>query len=88
MGILCWVVVGTGAGAVAKLVLRHPEREALIVPLIVGSAGAVVGGCVATWAGVLTVTDVTATAIVASLGGAAAALIAYRLLAPRRSPIW
>jgi uncharacterized membrane protein YeaQ/YmgE (transglycosylase-associated protein family) len=88
VGILSWVVVGVGAGATAKLTLRHPEAEALIVPLVVGSAGAVAGGCVATWSGLVAVTDVGLTSLGAALAGALAALLCYRVLAPRRSAIW
>lgn len=88
MGILCWVVVGVGAGAAAKLLLRHPEAEALVVPLVVGGAGAVVGGCIASWLGVTAVTDLSAASVVAALIGAGAALGSYRVLAPRRSSLW
>ena len=87
MGILCWVVVGVGAGAAAKILLRHPEAEALIVPLVVGSAGGVVGGCLVAWAGLMAVTEVSPRSLIASLGGALAALIPYRVLAPRRSAL-
>src|SRR5438876_10903054 len=43
MGLLLWIVFGTVAGALAKLVMPGPDRLGMAGTILVGVAGAVVG---------------------------------------------
>jgi uncharacterized membrane protein YeaQ/YmgE (transglycosylase-associated protein family) len=52
MGILGWVVLGLVAGAIAKAVHRGNEPGGILGTLVVGVAGAVLGGLIASVVGV------------------------------------
>ena len=41
---LFWIVVGLVAGALAKLVMPEPDPGGVVVTIVVGVAGAVLGG--------------------------------------------
>lgn len=44
MGILSWIVVGLIAGALGKLIMPGDDPGGFIVTILIGMAGAVVGG--------------------------------------------
>jgi uncharacterized membrane protein YeaQ/YmgE (transglycosylase-associated protein family) len=44
MGILPWIVFGLIAGALAKLIMPGQDPGGVIVTILIGIAGAVVGG--------------------------------------------
>jgi len=46
MGLLLWIVFGTVAGTLAKLVMPGPDRLGMAGTILVGVAGAVVGGVI------------------------------------------
>jgi uncharacterized membrane protein YeaQ/YmgE (transglycosylase-associated protein family) len=48
MGIIGWIVLGLFAGAIAKLLLPGPDPGGIIVTTLIGIAGALVGGFIAT----------------------------------------
>jgi uncharacterized membrane protein YeaQ/YmgE (transglycosylase-associated protein family) len=47
MGILAWIVVGLIGGAIAKMLMPGNDPGGLILTILLGIAGAVVGGFVA-----------------------------------------
>jgi uncharacterized membrane protein YeaQ/YmgE (transglycosylase-associated protein family) len=47
MGILSWIVFGLIAGALAKLIMPGDDPGGIIVTIIIGIAGAIIGGFVA-----------------------------------------
>ncbi|GAB3491452.1 GlsB/YeaQ/YmgE family stress response membrane protein [Amycolatopsis cihanbeyliensis] len=47
MGIIAWMVLGLVAGIVAKLALGAKAKHGVIVTILVGIAGALIGGWVA-----------------------------------------
>ena len=46
MGILAWIVVGLVAGILAKIAMPGPDPGGVILTVIIGIAGAVVGGLI------------------------------------------
>jgi uncharacterized membrane protein YeaQ/YmgE (transglycosylase-associated protein family) len=47
MGILGWIVLGLLAGAIAKAILPGDDPGGIIVTMLIGIAGAIVGGLIA-----------------------------------------
>lgn len=81
-GILGWIVFGLIVGVVAKLLMPGRDPGGMIVTVLLGIAGAVVGGYIGRslgWYG----PDQPAGFIVATLG-AILLLVVYRLLAGKR----
>lgn len=48
MGVIAWVILGLAAGVVAKLPILGKNREGIIIITLIGVAGALVGGFLAT----------------------------------------
>ncbi|MBK8173979.1 MAG: GlsB/YeaQ/YmgE family stress response membrane protein [Rhodospirillales bacterium] len=48
MGILTWIVFGLLAGLVAKMIMPGKDPGGFIVTILVGVAGALIGGFIAT----------------------------------------
>jgi uncharacterized membrane protein YeaQ/YmgE (transglycosylase-associated protein family) len=44
LGIIAWIVVGLIAGALAKFIMPGPDPGGIIVTILIGIAGAFVGG--------------------------------------------
>ncbi len=44
MGIIAWIIVGLIAGALAKLIMPGDDPGGIIVTILIGIAGAFVGG--------------------------------------------
>ena len=82
MGILSWIVVGLIAGLLAKLIMPGDDPGGIIVTMLIGVAGAFVGGFVVSLLGGTGVTGFNIWSIlVATLG--AIILLVYRLVASR-----
>jgi uncharacterized membrane protein YeaQ/YmgE (transglycosylase-associated protein family) len=47
MGIIGWIVLGLCAGAIAKLIMPGEDPGGIIVTMLIGIAGALVGGLIA-----------------------------------------
>lgn len=48
MGILAWIVLGLGAGLIANMFIPGRRSQGLIVTCLIGIAGALLGGWLAT----------------------------------------
>ncbi len=46
MGILTWILVGLVAGLLAKIAMPGPDPGGVILTVVVGIAGAIIGGLV------------------------------------------
>ena len=82
MGIIAWIILGLAAGRVAKMLVPGRDRFGLVITALVGIAGAVLGGFVAT-----RLFDVSGTqgffnlsTWVTAIAGAAVLLFAYHLI--------
>ena len=74
MGVLGWIVFGLVVGAVAKFVMPGRDPGGIIVTMLLGIAGAVLGG------------TFVATCLVLSLVGGILAMIGVKNQAP--APAW
>ena len=80
MGIIGWILLGLLAGAIAKAILPGDDPGGFIVTTLIGIAGAIVGGLIAS---ALNVGDIDeffdlGTWLIA-IGGSMLLLLAYRM---------
>jgi uncharacterized membrane protein YeaQ/YmgE (transglycosylase-associated protein family) len=80
MGILSWIVMGLIVGVLAKFIMPGKDPGGLIITIVIGIAGAFVGGFFGSRLGLGTVTGFNAGSILVAIGGAVLLLILYRLL--------
>jgi uncharacterized membrane protein YeaQ/YmgE (transglycosylase-associated protein family) len=81
--IIVWIIIGLIAGALAKFILPGDDPGGIIVTILIGVAGAFVGGYLASLIG-LGGGGFIWTIIVATIG-AILLLLLYRLLVGRRT---
>ncbi|MBP8258999.1 MAG: GlsB/YeaQ/YmgE family stress response membrane protein [Verrucomicrobia bacterium] len=80
MGILSWIVMGLLVGALAKFIMPGKDPGGLIVTILIGIAGAFVGGFIGTRVGLGDVTGFNLGSILVATGGAVLLLILYRVI--------
>lgn len=80
MGIVSWVIMGLIVGVLAKFVLPGRDPGGLVVTILLGIAGAFVGGFVGSRIGLGSVTGFNLGSILLATGGAIALLILYRVI--------
>ena len=83
MSILWWIIIGGIAGAIAKLIMPGKDPGGIIVTILLGIAGAVVGGWVLGL--ILPGRDMGATGFIGAILGALLLLWLYRMFAKRRT---
>jgi uncharacterized membrane protein YeaQ/YmgE (transglycosylase-associated protein family) len=80
MGILAWIVVGLIGGAIAKMLMPGNDPGGLILTILLGIAGAVVGGFVAVALNISNgIDDFDIGSIALSVLGSMLLLFVYRL---------
>jgi uncharacterized membrane protein YeaQ/YmgE (transglycosylase-associated protein family) len=86
MGILSWIIFGLIAGVIAKLLMPGRDPGGCIVTMLIGIAGAVIGGWIgkALW-GSTGVTGFDLGSFGLAVLGAIVLLALYRMLAGRRA---
>lgn len=80
MGMISWIVLGLVAGALAKWIMPGSDPGGLIVTMLIGIAGAFVGGFIGTLVGLGSVTGFDLVSMALAIGGALVLLYGYRLL--------
>jgi len=87
MGIIAWIVLGLGAGLLANMAVPGPRSQGLIVTCLIGVAGALGGGWVATKLfHVVTLHGFfNLSTWLTAIAGAAVLLLAYHLVTSRGS---
>jgi len=83
MNILAWVIFGLIAGAVAKLLMPGDDPGGCIVTIILGIAGAFVGGLIGTQLGIGNVDGFNFHSFGIAIGGSVLLLLGYRLIRRR-----
>lgn len=82
-GIIGWIVFGLIVGAVAKLLMPGRDPGGFIVTMLLGTAGAIVGGWIGRALHMYGPND--AAGLLMSVVGAVVVLAVYRMVAGRRT---
>jgi uncharacterized membrane protein YeaQ/YmgE (transglycosylase-associated protein family) len=85
MGILSWIVLGLVVGLLAKWVMPGDDPGGLIMTIVLGVAGAFVGGWISTQLGLGSVTGFNIGSLVIAVAGAVLLLFLNRKLRGRRA---
>ncbi|MFO1127073.1 MAG: GlsB/YeaQ/YmgE family stress response membrane protein [Rhodospirillales bacterium] len=85
MGILSWIVFGLIAGMIAKFLMPGRDPGGFIVTILLGIAGAVVGGFIGTSLGFGAVDGFNFGSFIIAILGAIVLLILYRVVIGRRT---
>ena len=85
MGILSWILLGLIVGALAKWIMPGPDPGGVIVTILLGVAGAFVGGFLGSLAGLGSVTGFNLGSLALATGGAVLLLWGHRQLRGRPS---
>ena len=80
MGILSWIVFGLIAGVLAKWIMPGDDPGGIIVTILIGVAGASVGGYVGTLLGFGTVNGFDLRSFFVAVLGALILLAGYRMI--------
>lgn len=78
MGILSWIAMGLLVGVVAKLIMPGKDPGGFIMTILLGIAGAFVGGFLGTQLGFGSFTGWNLKSFLLAVGGAVLLLIIYR----------
>lgn len=78
MGILTWILFGLIAGVLAKWIMPGPDPGGVFVTILLGIAGAVVGGLIGTLLGLGSVTGFNFGSFLLAVAGALLLLWIYR----------
>ena len=83
MGLISWIVVGLIAGLLARWITPGPDSGGIIVTVLVGMAGASVGGFLVRILGGASATGLNIWSILVATIGALLLLFIYNLIARR-----
>lgn len=84
MGLLTWIVFGLIAGIVAKLLMPGKDPGGCIITILIGIAGALLGGFLATALGFGGITGFDWRSMIIAVLGAIVLLLLYRMIAGRK----
>jgi uncharacterized membrane protein YeaQ/YmgE (transglycosylase-associated protein family) len=86
MNILAWIVVGLIAGAIAKMLMPGNDPGGIVITILLGIAGAIVGGFIAVALNISNgVDDFDIGTIVLAILGSMLLLFGYRMIVGERS---
>jgi uncharacterized membrane protein YeaQ/YmgE (transglycosylase-associated protein family) len=86
VGIIAWIVFGLIAGIIAKLVMPGRDPGGFIITILLGIAGALVGGFIARTLGIgAGVTGFNFGSFLVAVVGAIVLLIIYRMVKGRKA---
>ncbi|PYP41213.1 MAG: GlsB/YeaQ/YmgE family stress response membrane protein [Gemmatimonadetes bacterium] len=83
MGIVTWILLGLVAGLLAKIVMPGKDPGGIIVTILLGIAGALVGGFVGTRLGFGNISGFDLRSVAIAAGGAVLLLCLNRFLKRR-----
>ena len=78
MGFLTWVLLGLVVGILAKFIMPGSDPGGLIVTILIGMAGAVIGGFISSALGLGSVTGFNVISLLIATVGALLLLFGYR----------
>ena len=80
MGILTWIILGLVVGALAKLFMPGDDPGGIFITILLGIAGAFLGGMIGSMLGVGSITGFNMLSIVLAIVGAIILLVLYRVI--------
>jgi uncharacterized membrane protein YeaQ/YmgE (transglycosylase-associated protein family) len=80
MGILSWILLGLVAGALAKFIMPGRDPGGIFVTILIGIAGAVIGGFLGSFLGLGKIESFDLGGIFIATIGAILLLLIYRLV--------
>jgi uncharacterized membrane protein YeaQ/YmgE (transglycosylase-associated protein family) len=80
MGIITWVILGLIVGIIAKFIMPGKDPGGIFITILLGIAGAFVGGFIASAIGFGSVTGFDIRSLLIAVGGAVLLLIIYRVI--------
>ena len=83
MGILTWIIFGLIAGAIAKFIMPGNDPGGFIVTILIGIAGALLGGFIGSSLLGVDVTGFNISSFLVAIGGALLLLFGYRMVKGR-----
>ena len=78
MGILSWILLGLVVGALAKWIMPGPDPGGIFITILIGIAGAFVGGFIGSAVGLGSITGFNPVSLLLAIGGALLLLWLYR----------
>ena len=78
MGILSWILMGLSVGVLAKFIMPGDDPGGIVVTILIGVAGAFVGGFIGSLVGLGDVSGFNLGSIALAIGGALLLLFVYR----------
>jgi uncharacterized membrane protein YeaQ/YmgE (transglycosylase-associated protein family) len=84
VGLLTWIILGAIAGVIAKWIMPGDDPGGFIVTILLGIAGALIGGFIASAMGLGGVEGLTIGSIIIAILGAILLLFLYRLVTGNR----
>ena len=84
MGILSWILLGLIVGVLAKLIMPGKQGIGFIMTILLGIAGAFVGGFLGTLLGIGDIKGFDLTSILLATGGAILVLVIYGALKKKK----
>ena len=83
MGLLSWIILGLLVGAVAKLIVPGKDPGGCLTTIVIGIAGAVIGGLAGAQLGLGGVDGFNFKSLFLATGGSIVLLLGYRALQGR-----
>jgi len=80
MGFLSWILVGLVAGVLAKLIMPGRDPGGVVVTILIGVAGAFVGGFLGSLVGIGSISGFNLPTLLTAVAGGVAVLFVYRQL--------
>ena len=84
MGIFSWIVMGLVVGVIAKFIMPGKDPGGVIITILLGIAGAFVGGYLGSFFGLGAITGFNLGSLLLAIGGAVLILVLYRAVKKKR----
>ena len=78
MGLLSWILLGLVVGVLAKWIMPGPDPGGVFITILIGVAGAFVGGFIGSFFGLGSITGFNLGSLALATGGALLLLFGYR----------
>ena len=85
MGLLTWIILGAIAGAIAKWIMPGDDPGGFIITILLGIAGALVGGFIASAMGLGDMDGFSFGTVIIAILGAILLLFLYRVVTGKRA---